>query len=189
MPFKKGFIWGALYFSSWKIAEKPCIYKNAIIFIGFPGNISFFSFLTPQIYGLIESKSSADVIFFSIRFGSLKGWTLQSLQVSSRILKFKIWNSKSSVFKCSVLRYTQYDSDLHNWYFVLYLRNKYFLHDYFIERDSLWVVLKTANTSLHPPSCKCFKKAKIIFSWSTCERFESEGSKFNFKKHVTHLIE
>ena len=56
-----------------KTAEKPGIYKNIIIFFGFPGNVSFFSFLTPQIYGLIESRSSADVVFFSINFGSLKG--------------------------------------------------------------------------------------------------------------------
>ena len=67
-----------------KIAEKTCIYKNVIIFFGFPGNISFFPFLTPQIYGLIESKSSVDVFFFWINFGSLKGCTL-SLGVNLRL--------------------------------------------------------------------------------------------------------
>ena len=47
-----------------KLHKTLFLQKNTIIFFGFLGNIAFFSFLTPQIYGLIESKSSADVIFF-----------------------------------------------------------------------------------------------------------------------------
>ena len=33
-----------IVFFKLKTAEKPCIYKNTIIFFGFPGNVSFFHF-------------------------------------------------------------------------------------------------------------------------------------------------
>ena len=73
-----------------KFAEKPWIYKNAIIFFGFPGHFKhfiFFIFDPSDIWvNRIQKLGGRD--FFPIRFGSLKGClTCVSKYINSDVLK------------------------------------------------------------------------------------------------------
>ena len=43
-----------------KKGEKPCIFKNVIIFFRFTGDDPFFSFLTPQIY-IVSSRGASQL--------------------------------------------------------------------------------------------------------------------------------
>ena len=46
-----------------KTAEKPCIYKNFIIFFGFPGNVVFFTFNPSDIWVYRFQKLDGCVFF------------------------------------------------------------------------------------------------------------------------------